>query len=119
MHEHPPGLLQQRVQPVERGARIPGLQVDGGAVGAGRPLLLLARSLPHDDERVDTLEPRRVRERLGVVTSRDADHAARLLVRRQGRQLVEDPARLERPGPLQQLRFQVHREPHFARERGR
>src|SRR5215210_9594907 len=62
--------------------------------------------LPHHNERVDVVDRRRVRERLRVVAGGDRDYAARLLLVAQRRKLVEDAARLERPGALEELRLE-------------
>ena len=68
-----------------------------------------ARGLPHDDERIDPFERGRIRERLRVVTGGDRDHAVRLLLVGQRRELVEDSAGLEGARTLEQLRLEQHR----------
>ena len=65
-----------------------------------------ARARVHDDEAVDPFRGRAPGERLRVVAGRDPDHAARLLLRAQRGELVEDAARLERAGPLEELGLQ-------------
>src|SRR5947199_392450 len=80
---------------------------NGGAIFPSGGDLLRARALPHDDHARDPLERSAVGERLRVVAGGDADHAARLLLGRQGRQLGKDAADLERAGALEELRLQV------------
>src|SRR5262249_13070779 len=58
------------------------------------------------DQAVDTLARRSPRQRLSVVAGRDADHTASLLLRGERHELVEDAANLERPGLLEELRFE-------------
>ena len=79
--ERAPGLgSMQLVEAVERVARAGRLEVDRRAVAARRLDLLLGRALPHDDERVDPLGRRGVRDGLRVVAGADRDHAALLLL---------------------------------------
>ena len=120
MDERPSGLPDVLVQPLERLDGVRRFDVDLGAVAPRGGDLCLAGARIHDDEAVDLLQRRAPREGLGVVAGGDPDHAALLLLRRQRRELVEDAARLERAGLLEQLRLEVRLRPERAgAERGR
>ena len=108
MDEGPPRLGEQQVEAAERLARVGGLEVDGGAVAARGGDLRLARALPHHEERVELFLRRAPRDRLGVVTGRDRDDAARLLLVRERGEVVEHAARLERARALEQLGLEEH-----------
>ena len=107
VHEHAPRLLLELAQPLERLPRPGRLEVDGGPVAARGLDLRGARAPPHDDERVGPSTGGRPRHRLGVISRRHGDHAARALVRRERADAVERAARLEGAGLLEQLGLQV------------
>ena len=73
MHERAPRLLEQLVEPLERPTRVLRLQVDRSAVAARGRDLCLARTAPHDDERVEPLLAGPQGDRLRVVPRRDRD----------------------------------------------
>ena len=82
------------------------LEVDGGAVAAGRRDLLLARAAPHDDERVDPLRgraPRRAPARGCRPRSRSRRAPS---PRASASRACEHAARLERARLLEELRLQ-------------
>src|SRR6266545_2975333 len=106
MDERAPALTPQRFHALERLQMIGRLLVDGGAVSPRRRDLERARVAPGDEQAVDPLARAAPGQRLGVVAGRDGDDAALLLIGRERRQLREDPARLERPGLLEQLRLE-------------
>src|SRR5438067_3550416 len=107
MYERATGLGDELAEALERGQRVARLEVNRAAISPRRLDLLLAHALPHDDQRVHALERGAVRERLRVVPGRDPDHAARLLLGREQGELVQDTARLERAGALEELGLEV------------
>ena len=119
MDEHAAGLGHQLVEPLESLRAVARLQVDLRTVGARRLDLQRIRVPPHDDERVDPVGCSAVRERLRVVSCRDADHAARAFVIAQRGQLVQHPARLERARALEELSLEEDPRARQLRERRR
>jgi hypothetical protein len=95
VHERALALLPELLEPLEGLGGVARVEVDCGAVGPGRSDLRLARPLPHDDEAVDSLERAPIGEALRVVSRRDRDHAALLLLGREGGEPREDAAGLE------------------------
>ena len=85
MDERAPGLLRPaRARRSKASAGPSASRSTVGAVAARRGDLLLGGAAPHHDERVDAVLGRGVGDRLGVVSGRDRDHAARSLRARRG-----------------------------------
>ena len=99
-----------RASRVERLGGVGGLEVDGRAVAARRRRSSAALAPCHMTTSASMPSTRgAVGERLRVVAGGDRDHAARLLLRRQRRELVQHAARLERAGALEELGLQETR----------
>ena len=93
----PPRLLGVREQALVRLGGAVGVEVDLGAVRLRRLHLARVRLAPHEDAAGDAVERRRVGRALGGVARRPGDDAARLLLRRERRDLRQHPRGLKEP----------------------
>src|SRR5262249_22913709 len=97
----------------------PAVQDDLGPVALRRGDLGRRGVLGHADDRADSVDLRRQGDSLRVVSRRGADDAAPLLLLRHQGELVQRPADLVGPDPLEHLRLQTHVEAASLRELAR